>query len=464
MKAINREILRLAIPSILANITVPIVGMVDIAVSGHLSGAAAASIGGISIGSMLFDLLYWNFAFLRAGTGGLTAQAYGRDDMAACARTFLRGIGLSLVLALFVLAIQIPFTKLAFLVIDCTPEVKELALQYYYIRIWAAPATLSLMTFRGWFIGMQDTVSSMWTDLVVNGMNVISSIVLALGIGRWGGLGFKGVAYGTLIAQYSGLLFATGAVLVKYRRRVFQGIGLKDALSSLEKRELKGFFSMNADLLLRSLGFILIYIGFTVISARFGDLMLASSAIMMKLLMIFSFFTDGFAYAGQALTGKFIGAEDYPSMRGGVKAVFNWSMGVAVLFIGIYWALGVPLLRLMTSDAQVVDACREFLPWLIAMPPLGCAAFTWDGIYEGATASRPIRDAMLAAAFFFFVSWFGGKAILDRISPDNYYATALHILLGAYFMHLLARTVWLSACYRKSIPGASANSGSARQG
>ena len=461
MKALDREILRLAIPSILANITVPIVGMVDIAVSGHLSGAAAACIGGISIGSMLFDLLYWNFAFLRAGTGGLTAQAFGRGDMAACARTFFRGIALSLALAIFVLAIQIPFTKLAFLVVDCTPEVKELALQYYYIRIWAAPATLSLMTFRGWFIGMQDTVSSMWTDLVVNGVNIISSIVLALGIGGWSGLGFKGVAYGTLIAQYSGLAFAICAVLFRYRRKVFTGQRLSDALSSLGKSELKGFFSLNADLLLRSLGFILIYIGFTIISARFGDLMLACSAIMMKLLMIFSFFTDGFAYAGQALTGRFIGAQDHPGVRSTVKAVFNWSMSVAVLFIGIYWALGVPLLRLMTSDGDVVQACRQFLPWLIAMPPLGCAAFTWDGIYEGATASRPIRDAMLAAALFFFLSWFGGKAVLDHFSPDSYEAAAIHVLLGAYFIHLLTRTLWLSATYRRSIPGA-ANSGSER--
>ena len=451
MKAINREILRLAIPSILANITVPIVGMVDIAVSGHLSGAAAASIGGISIGSMLFDLLYWNFAFLRAGTGGLTAQAFGRGDSAACARTFLRGVGLSLILAIFVLAIQIPFTKLAFLVVDCTPEVKELALQYYYIRIWAAPATLSLMTFRGWFIGMQDTVSSMWTDLVVNGMNILASVVLALGMGGWPGLGFRGVAYGTLVAQYSGLLFALGVLAVKYWKKVLPQISLRQAVESFRGNDLKGFFNMNADLFLRSVGFILIYIGFTVISARFGDLMLASSAIMMKLLMLFSFFTDGFAYAGQALTGKFIGERNPGGLQETVKAVFNWSMGVAVLFIGIYGALGVPLLRLMTSDGQVVEACRQFLPWLIAMPPLGCAAFTWDGIYEGATASRPIRDAMLAAALLFFLTWFGGKAVLDHFSPESYQAAAIHVLLGAYFMHLLTRTVWLSATYRKSI-------------
>ena len=459
MKAINREILRLAIPSILANITVPIVGMVDIAVSGHLTTAAAASIGGISIGSMLFDLLYWNFAFLRAGTGGLTAQAYGRGDMQECSRILCRGLGLSLLMAILVLAIQWPFTKLAFLVVDSSPEVRELALQYYFIRIWAAPATLSLMTLRGWFIGMQDTVSSMWTDLVVNGMNIIASIVLALGIGGWPGLGFKGVAYGTLVAQYSGLLFALVILAVKYRSKVLSHITLKQAVESFKGNDIKAFFSMNGDLFLRSVGFILIYIGFTVISAKYGDLMLASSAIMMKLLMLFSFFTDGFAYAGQALTGKFIGEENAPGVKETVKAVFIWSLGVAVIFIGIYGVLGVPLLRMMTSDAQVVEACRQFIPWLIAMPPLGCAAFTWDGIYEGATASRPIRDAMLAAAFFFFLSWFGGKAVLDHFSPEAYNAAAIHVLLGAYFIHLLTRTVWLSATYRKSIPGATANSG-----
>ena len=451
MKSIHKDILRLAIPSILANITVPVVGMVDIAVTGHLSGAAAASIGGISIGSMLFDLLYWNFAFLRAGTGGLTAQAYGRADMQECGRILCRGLGLSLLMAVLVLAVQWPFTRLAFLVVDSSQEVRDLALQYFFIRIWAAPATLSLMTLRGWFIGMQDTVSSMWTDLVVNGVNILASIVLALGIGRWPGLGFKGVALGTLVAQYSGLLFALCILAVKYRSKVLSKISFKQALDSFMGNDIKGFFSMNADLFLRSLGFILIYIGFTVISARFGDLMLASSAIMMKLLMLFSFFTDGFAYAGQALTGKYIGERNEPGLKDTVKAVFNWSMGVAVIFIGIYGALGVPLLRVMTSDSQVVEACRQFLPWLIAMPPLGCAAFTWDGIYEGATASRPIRNAMLAAALLFFLSWFGGKAVLDHFSPERYQAAAIHVLLGAYFMHLLTRTVWLSAAYKKSI-------------
>ena len=181
--SINKDILKLAIPSILANITVPIVGMVDIAVAGHLDSNAATMIGGIAIGSMLFDLLYWNFGFLRVGTGGLTAQAFGRADRKECARILARAVGISLACALVLIAIQWLFVKAAFLVVDCTPEVRHLASQYFFIRIWAAPATLGLMAFKGWFIGMQDSVSPMATDLTVNGMNVLMSFVLALGIG-----------------------------------------------------------------------------------------------------------------------------------------------------------------------------------------------------------------------------------------------------------------------------------------
>ena len=182
MKSINKDILKLALPSILANITVPLVGMVDIAIAGHLDTNAATMIGGIAIGSMLFDLLYWNFGFLRIGTGGLAAQAYGRGDRRECARILTRALGISLAIALVLIAIQWIFVKAAFLVVDCTPEVRELASGYFFIRIWAAPATLSLMAFKGWFIGMQDSVSAMICDVTVNGMNIVASFLLALGL------------------------------------------------------------------------------------------------------------------------------------------------------------------------------------------------------------------------------------------------------------------------------------------
>ena len=465
MKAINRDILKLAIPSILANITVPLVGMVDIAVAGHLDANAATMIGGIAIGTMLFDLLYWNFGFLRVGTGGLTAQAYGRGDRKECARIFTRAFGIALACALVLIAIQWIFVKAAFLVVECTPEVRALASRYFFIRIWAAPATLGLMAFKGWFIGMQDSVSPMATDLTVNGMNVLMSIVLSLGFKPLGyeGMGFAGIAAGTVAAQYSGLLVAAVLMFFKYRRSTMSLISrfeLKDVFKGTETRR---FFVMNRDLFVRSLCFIAIYIGFTVISARYGDLLLAVSSILMKLLMIFSYFTDGFAYAGEAMTGKYIGARDGVMLRHTIRWTFVWSMAIALIFMVVYQFAGVPMLRMMTSDPLVVEASREYLPWLLLMPVIGCAAFTWDGIYIGATASKAIRNSMLWAVVGFAAVWFIGILCLNHFMPSSstdpssavpatrYGYIAMHILMAAYFAHLLARTVYLSARYRKVV-------------
>ena len=450
MKAINKDILKLVIPSILANITVPLVGMVDIAVAGHLDTSAAMMIGGIAIGTMLFDLLYWNFGFLRVGTGGLTAQAYGRGDRKECAKILTRALGISIACALVLIAIQWIFVKAAFLVVECSPEVRTLATRYFFIRIWAAPATLSLMALKGWFIGMQDSVSAMVVDLVVNGMNILMSIVLALGfnIGGWHyeGMGFAGIAAGTVAAQYSGFLTALAILAFRYIKSTFAYMDSDDLKSVFRGSETKRFFVMNADLFVRSLCFIAIYIGFTVISARYGDVLLAVSSIMMKLLMIFSYFTDGFAYAGEALTGRYIGAKDAPMVRQTVRWTFVWSMGIAVIFMGIYHFAGVPMLRMMTSDMTVVTAARDFLPWLLLMPVIGCAAFTWDGIYIGATASKAIRNSMLWAVVAFFAVWAAGLAFPD-VSAEG----SMHVLMGAYFAHLLARTVYLTMRYKALI-------------
>ncbi len=450
MKEINRDILKLAVPSIFANITVPLVGMVDIAVAGHLDTSAVVMIGGIAIGTMLFDLLYWNFGFLRVGTGGLTAQAFGRGDRRECAKIFTRALGIALSCALLLIAVQWVFVKAAFLVVDCTPEVRELASKYFFIRIWAAPATLSLMAFKGWFIGMQDSLSPMVTDLVVNGMNILMSIVLALGISVGGvrieGMGFAGIAAGTVAAQYSGLLTAVGLMLWKYFRTTFSHLDSADIRTVFKGGETRRFFVMNADLYVRSLCFIAIYIGFTVISARYGDTLLAVSSIIMKLLMIFSYFTDGFAYAGEALTGRYIGAKDASMVRQTVLWTFVWSMGIALIFMGIYHFAGVPMLKMMTSDMSVVAAAEEYIPWLLLMPVMGCAAFTWDGIYIGATASKAIRNSMLWAVVGFFAVWAAGL-MFPNITPSG----SMHVLMGAYFAHLFARTVYLSARYRKDV-------------
>ena len=424
---LSREILRLAIPSILANITIPLVGMVDIAVAGHLpGGSSAALIGGISIGSMLFDLLYWNFAFLRAGTGGLTAQAYGRGETTG--GILRRALRVAVLSGLALIVLQWAVVWLAFLVVDCSPEVQALATRYFHIRIWAAPATLSLFAFKGWFIGLQDSVRPMTADLLVNGINIGLSIWLGHAIG------FAGVALGTAFAQYSGLLYCIFAA-----RRRLKKERLSQAVTPDPDRASASFFTLNRDLVLRSLGMIAVYIGFTVLSARYGDLMLAVSAILMKLLMVFSYFTDGFAYAGEALTGRFVGEGRADGVRSTVRQTFAWSAGVAALFMLVYGLGGVPLLRMMTSDATVVDAGRQFLPWLLLMPPIGCAAFVWDGIYIGATASGDLRNSTLLCAAGFFALWFAGVGFIG--SPE----AAIHLLMAAYFLHLAIRTVYLTA-------------------
>ncbi len=452
-RGINKEIFTLALPSILANITVPIVGMVDIAVAGHQPAgglSAATFIGGASIGSMLFDLLYWNFSFLRVGTGGMTAQAYGRGDTRECANILTRGIGISFGVAVLFWILQWVFVQFAFLCIDCTPEVRELATRYFYIRIIAAPATLSLMAFKGWFIGMQDGVSPMITDLVVNGVNIAVSIYLSLGFTlgsfTFEGVGFSGIAWGTVAAQYCGLVTAVAIVLGKFRRRVFSGYGRKDVKAAFRGGETRRYFTMNADLVVRSLSFIGIYVSFSVIAAHFGDMTLAVSSIMLQVLLLFSYFTDGFAYAGEAMSGKYIGAGHRAGLRLTVRYTFIWSGLVCLLFMVFYYFGGEWMLEVMTNDREVIDGCAPYMFWLMVMPAFGCVAFTWDGIYIGATAARPIRNVMLLSTASFLASYFILAAVFR---PDG--AMAVHLLLAAYFAHLVVRSVALTFDYRRTV-------------
>lgn len=436
-KLLNKEILRLSVPSILANLSVPLVGFVDTAIAGHLNDAAAL-IGAISVGSMLFNLLYWGFGFLRTGTGGLTAQGFGRKAPKDCSDILWRALAISLAIAAVLVAIRKPFMNLALLVVNASPEVEALASEYFLIRIWAAPATLGLMAFSGWFVGMQDSVSSMWKDFVVNGVNIVASLVLSLGIGHWQGLGFSGIAVGTVVAQYSGLLFCIAVCAVKYRHVI--------ALPAFHGSFSGDFFKLNANLFGRSVFFIAIYIGYTMIAANFGDVLLAVSSIMMQVLMIFSYFTDGFAYAAEALSGRFIGERNPAQLRLSVRYGFTWSMALALVFILTYALLGNGIVHLLTDDANVRECCREYILWLCLMPPLGCAAFFFDGVFLGATASAGMRDSMFWSVVAFFGLWFGVNAI-DTLG----HSAQMHLLLGAYMAHLAARTLTLVLRYRKDV-------------
>ncbi|HCT94832.1 MAG: hypothetical protein A2X19_10880 [Bacteroidetes bacterium GWE2_39_28] len=426
----NRRVLKLAAPSILANITVPLVGMVDLAIAGRLGDAA--SIGGIAIATMLFDLLYWNMGFLRVGTGGFAAQAYGRRDFKDAFRILVQAVGTALLSAMVIWVIQFAFLESAFLIIDCTTEVESLARKYFYIRIWAAPATLSLFAFKGWFIGMQNTISPMVVDVSVNLLNLVLSVVFAIGLG----MGIPGIALGTLLAQYTGLAIAI-ALLVIYYRKLFGYIHIKE---SLKLKQMKDFFVLNGNLFLRSLSLLLVYSGFTSIAARYGDNLLAVSTIMMKLMLLYSYFIDGFAYAGEALTGRFIGARDLGSLKKAISVLFRWTLIVAAISTVAYALADEFLFRLMTNNHEVLASAAEYLPWLLIVPLLSCTAFILDGIFIGATASKAIRDTMLLSAASFFITFYTMENLMG-----------LQALYLAYMVHLVVRTVMMSLLMKRKV-------------
>ena len=436
MKSLNSQILRLAIPSILANITIPLVGLVDTAIVGHIANATA--IGGIAIGTMLFDLLYWNFGFLRVGTSGMTAQAIGRGDRVECARLLSQSIGIALMGTALIWLIQWLFVNLVLTLVPCSPEVASFAREYFFIRIWAAPATLSLMAFKGWFIGMQDTVSPMITDILVNVVNMAVSYVLAV----YTPMGALGVALGTVIAQFTGLTAAIILLLVKYRQ-LWQG--LSPLRLAFNGQGMKRLLSLNGNLFVRSLCFMVVYVGFTSLASQYGDVELAVSTIMMKLFMLFSYFVDGFAYAGEALVGKCIGVniearsnnQEQLDISRVVRLLFVWSLCVGVLFTLIFALWSRELYHAMTSDMTVFARLTDYTLWLIAMPIVSTLAFMWDGVYTGATAGKQIRNGMIYAALAFVLGYLATYQYLDVIS-----------IYIAYFAHLMARVLYLTFAWK----------------
>lgn len=422
---INGKVLRIAVPSIFANITVPLVGMSDLAIAGRLGNTA--SIGAVAIAAMLFDLLYWNMGFLRTGTGGFTAQGLGRKDIKAITGTFIQGVGTAIGMSLIILSIQWIYAEAAFKFIKCTPEVEKLARDYFFIRIWAAPATLSLYVFKGWFIGMQNSVFPMITDITVNVTNIGASIYFAF----FTPMGFPGIALGTLIAQYTGLILASFLMARRYGK-LYKGAGIRE---NFRPERIRKFFAVNRDLFIRSLCILGVYAGFTSLSANYGEIQLAVGSIMMKLMMLFSYFVDGYAYAGEALAGKYIGARDKEKLIASAKVVFMWSMAIGIAFTAAYMLEGESMMRMLTSEKDVIAAAEEYMPWLIIMPVMSCAAFTWDGIYIGAAASKEIRNCMILSVAGFFAGYYMSRPFMEGINP----------LWAGYTLHLLIRTAYMSA-------------------
>lgn len=392
----NRKILQLAIPSIVSNITVPLLGLVDVAIVGHLG--SASYIGAIAVGGMLFNMIYWIFGFLRMGTSGMTAQAYGKRDLTEVVRTLLRAVGVGLLISLGLWILQSPILRGAFVLIDATEEVKRWASLYFNICIWGAPAILGLYGFAGWFIGMQNSRFPMFIAITQNIVNIAASLCFVFVLG----MKVEGVALGTLIAQYAGLFMAF-ALWLKYYGCLKAYIDWNGLWGGEEMRR---FFSVNSDIFFRTLCLVAVTTFFTSTGARQGDVILAVNTLLMQLFTLFSYIMDGFAYAGEALAGRFIGAKNDVGLRRCIRLLFLWGIGLSLSFTILYAFLGRDFLGLLTNDTSVIKASGDYFYWVLAIPLCGFSAFLWDGIFIGATATRQMLYSMLVASATFFIIYY----------------------------------------------------------
>ena len=395
-RALNKQILRLAVPSIITNITVPLLGMVDVAIVGHIG--QASHIAAIALGTMVFNLVYWNFGFLRMGTSGLTAQAYGAEDRAECLRILVRGMAIALCAAVLLIALQQPIDLLCRRWIHTSQETLDLTMIYFHIRIWAAPATLGLYALKGWFIGMQNAKAPMWIAIILNLVNIVGSLVFVFVLHY----GIAGVAWGTVIAQYMGLAMAVVIWFYKYGE-MRHDINIRE---SLKINEMVRFFKINADIFLRTLCLIAVFTFIPYISAEMGDEVLAANTLLMQLFTLLSYIMDGFAYAGESLVGRYVGAQDNQSLRRVIRLLLLWGTGLAAVFTVLYALCGRGLLSILTDKVEVIDKAMEYIIWTVMVPFAGFAAFIYDGIYIGATASKAMRNVMFAATAAFFIAYY----------------------------------------------------------
>lgn len=428
---LNRAIVKLAIPNIISNITVPLLGLVDMALMGR--AGAAVYIGAVGLGGTIFSVLYAFFSFLRAGTTGFTAQAYGAGDGTEVSYAFYRSIAIALMATVLVLSLQVPIERVSMRLLNGSPELLALTADYFRVRIWAAPAVLCLYAFNGWYIGMQNTVIPMAIAILINAVNIGLSIVFVQGMQ----MGVRGVALGTVVAQYCGLLLAIAFMVWKYRHRL---LSLRLAVL-LQADKLRRFFRVNSDFLIRSLLLILSIAFFTNQSARLGDNILAVNMLLMQLFYIFSYFTDGFAYAGEALVGRFKGSGQMPELRRTVRLLLIWGAVLCLPFTLLYGIFPGEFVSLIAKQPEVVQQAEPYLGYMALIPIITVLAFLWDGIYIGATASRAIRNTMLIASLLVFVpAW---AMLMPRWGN--------HGLWIAFLLFMAARGVCMSLMARRAI-------------
>ena len=405
-------------------------GLVSTGIVGNWSGEAAV-IGALALGVSIFNFIYWNCSFIRMGTSGLTAQAYGAGDFHETTAMLVRAIVISLALSALVLIFQRPLGELSLWLMGGDENVAA----YFYARIWAVPAGILLFGLYGWFIGMQNGVIPMAVSITVNGLHIL--------FGWWFvysfDLGIVGIAYASVVSQWIGLVLAT-ILIILYFRKTMRPIVLREVL---DFASMKRFFKVNGDIIVRTFCNVGVYTFFTAASARMGDAaILAVNSVLMQLLMLFSYMNDGFAYDAEAMTGRFIGANDLPSLKKCLRYCVVWTFATAAIAIVLYLAgwkeLFTTFLGSGTEEelAGVLAVAKRYIGWIVVIPLFAAMPFMLDGVYAGATLTRAMRNSMLGATIIFFAVYY---ALLPFIGNDAlWFAFLLYIIFRLVLQYFMA--------------------------
>jgi MATE family multidrug resistance protein len=422
----HRRIWRLAGPIIFSNVTVPLLGAVDTAVVGHLPDPAL--IGGVAVGATIFTFVYWAFGFLRMGTTGFVAQAFGAGDHAELKAVVLRALLLALAIGAAIVALQAPILKLSLWLFAASPAVEGYAATYFWVRIWGAPAALINYAVLGWLLGVQNARLAFLTQLFMNGLNMALALLFVMGFG-WG---IGGVAAATLTAEIAGAALGLWLLWRSVRRR---GGGWPwDRLNAPGR--IAALLKVNLDILIRTVCLMFAFAYFTAQSAGMGDAVLAANAILLHLQAIMAYGLDGFAHAAETLVGAAIGARDRAGLRAAVRSAAVWGFITAALFAALYALAGTVILGLFTEHEEVRAAARDFLPWAIASPFLSVWPFLLDGIFIGATRTAEMRNGMVIALALYLAA---ASLLIPAYGNDGLWA--------AFFLFMAARAATLGWWY-----------------
>ena len=425
----HSRVWRIAGPMILSNLTVPLLGIVDTAVVGHLD--EPYHMGAVSIGAAIFGIVFWGFGFLRMGTTGITAQAFGQNDNNELRATLGRALLIAVIMSLLLLVMQLPIGWLAFQVIQGSELVEQQGRVYFDIRIWSAPATLMNYVLLGWFLGMQNARAPLYILTFVNLINMLLDLLFVVG---WG-YGANGVAWASLIAEYFGLAFALW--LVKQQLARYPG-ELQRALL-MDKRKVRKMLSINKDIFIRNLCLMFSLAFFTAQGERFGDVVLAANAVLFNMYTFMAYGLDGFAHAAEALVGKAVGARDRREYFAVIKTSAVWAFITSVLIVISYWLAGYWVIALMTDIERVQQTALTYLPWMLLLPLISVWSFLLDGIYIGTTRAAEMRNTMLFSTFFIFLPlWY---LLLPMQNHGLWLAFTLFNTARAVSMALLFKTI-----------------------